>query len=158
MSPRWLSARAQVRADRAAIDARLDDLARVSLADGASPGELARAAWDLHHAYTALEAILERVLRLVDGVTPEGAASRVELLELAALEVDGLRPALVGDDAKRGLHELRSFRHFVRHGYSVELDAARLRALAATAAALRPLIARDLERLDAWLGALAGDA
>ncbi len=154
MSPRWLSARAQLRGDRAAWEARLDDLAGVALEGSVLPGELARAAWDLHHAYTALEAVLERVLRLVDGVIPEGPASHVEL---AALEVEGLRPALFGADAKPGLHELRSFRHFVRHGYAVELDAARLRALAATAAALRPLLARDLDRLDAWLGALAGD-
>lgn len=139
------------------MDARLDDLTRGSLDEDASPGELARAAWNLHHAYTALEAILERVLRLVDGVIPEGPASLVELLELATLEVEGLRPALLGVDARARLHELRSFRHFARHGYAVELDAARLSALAATAAALRPLLARDLDRLDAWLGALAGD-
>jgi hypothetical protein len=49
----------------------------------------------LHHCYSALEAALDRLLRAVDGSSPEGFASHARLIEEAALEKPGLRPAIL---------------------------------------------------------------
>lgn len=53
------------------------------------------------------------------------------------------------------LHDLRAFRHFVRHAYAVELDPERLADLQRRSAALRPGLEEDLDRLDDWLRELA---
>lgn len=47
------------------------------------------------------------------------------------------------------LHELRGFRHFVRHGYRASLDPERLAALQARTGRLRPELARDLAGVEA---------
>lgn len=71
------------------------------------------------------------------------------------MEVPGVRPTIVDPMALIDLRELLSFRHFFRHGYQVQLDAARLAALRDRAVRVRPLVVKSLERLDGWLRELA---
>ncbi len=154
MNPRIQRLRAEIQSDRAALDGHLDVVASLALED-AGPAVLARAAWSLHHAYTAVESILERVARTVEGSVPEGADWHKALLDDAALEIPTTRPALLGRATVRALHDLRTFRHFVRHAYAVELASDRLVDLQGRAHRLRAPLLADLTALDAWLAQIA---
>lgn len=151
MNARLERLRAEIGADRAAISEWLDQVEALSLDRETDPATLALAAWALHHAYSAIEAILERTMRTVEGGLPEGPDHHRALLETARLDIEGVRPRLLSAEVVRELHELRAFRHFVRHAYTVKLDGARLGELQAHAARLRPRLDRELEALDEWL-------
>jgi hypothetical protein len=123
-----------------------------------SAATLAQAAVALHHAYGAVESALERVARTLEGGVPLGADSHVALLEAMALEIEGVRPAVLSQQSLLLLRRLLGFRHFFRHAYAVGLDAARLASLREDALALGPGLALDLDRLDAHLAAVANAA
>lgn len=148
--------RAQIRADRAAIDRQLDLLAGLDVGIG-DPGEDAQAALALHHVYTGVETVIERCTVAIEGSRPTGPDSHRALLEAAALEIPDVRPALISQELVDGLNELRTFRHFLHHAYMATLDTARLAELRTLAMALRATLDRDLDALDLRLGALAAE-
>lgn len=155
MSPSLERLRAEIRSDRCALGRWLDELAVVELRTAADRSRLAQAAWALHHAYSAVEAILERIMRGVEGSLPEGPDHHKAVLDAAALTIEGVRPPLLSPATVVALHDLRAFRHFVRHAYAVELDAGRLADLQRRSASLRPALEADLDLLDEWLGRLS---
>ncbi len=155
MSPSLERLRAEIRSDRSALGRWLDDLGAIDLRPGADRSRLAQAAWALHHAYSAVEAILERTMRSVEGSLPGGPEHHKAVLDAAELTIEGVRPPLLNAGTVAALHELRAFRHFVRHAYAVELDAGRLADLQNRSARLRPALDADLDRLDDWLGRIA---
>jgi hypothetical protein len=91
----------------------------------------------------------------VFGTEPSAANWHRSLLETMAMEVPGIRPAIVTAAALPDLRDLLAFRHFFRHAYSVPLDASRRAALRARALHVRPAVLGDFDRLDAWLASLA---
>lgn len=147
--------RAEVSSDRRTFEARVEELGALTLDSEASAAVLAQAAVALHHAYSAVEAALERVARTLEGGTPEGPASHQALLEAMALDIEGVRPAIVSAQSIALLRRLLGFRHFFRHAYAATWDAAQLADLRQKAIALRPLLAADFDRLDALLARLA---
>lgn len=147
--------RAEIRNDRDAIEERIEQLRELDPGPASDPGDKALAAWALHHVYSAIEAILERVMRTVEGDLPAGPEYHRALLDSAALELDGIRPALLSRQTVEQLHELRSFRHFVRHAYAVELDGRRLEDLRQIAVGFFPDLERELDRLDEWLASIS---
>ncbi len=157
MNARTARLRAEVDNDRQAIFRWLQQVDRLELGPGADPGALAQAAWALHHAYSGIEAILERVMRVVEGSVPEGSDSHKELLDAAALTIPEVRPSLLRPETVSRLHELRGFRHFVRHAYAVDLDGQRLADLQEECRSLAQALREDLESLDHWLEELATD-
>ena len=64
--------RAEIRFDREAFEQRLRDLEALGLDAVGSAADAAQAAVALHHAYCAIESILLRVARQLEGSTPEG--------------------------------------------------------------------------------------
>ena len=67
MNARLQRLRAELRFDREAFDKRLAELETIPLATAqASPASCAQAAVALHHAYGAIESILERISRHPD--------------------------------------------------------------------------------------------
>jgi hypothetical protein len=145
--------RRQIEGDRAALSARLSELEQVR--GGKDAGSVARAAWALHHAYTAIEAILERVARELEGGPPTGPEWHRELLDAARLEIPGERPAILSDAVVSALHETRSFRHFARHGYGGDFDGDLLAGHAERLLEIAPALRADLDRFDALLAAAA---
>lgn len=145
---------AEVESDLATFQHRAAEVRGIEL-DGAGSGELARAALALHHAYSAVESILERVSRQIEGSLPIGADWHKSLLDSATLEIPGVRPALLEKDTARDLHELRGFRHFLRHAYAVELDEVELLRHRETTARLTVTGVRDIRRVVAWLTEVA---
>jgi hypothetical protein len=148
--------RAEIASDRGAFAGQLEELGRVSLVPDAPPGDLARAAVALHHGYSALESIFVRTARHLEGGAPDGPGWHQALLESMALELEGIRPAVLSVDSVSGLRQLFGFRHFFRHAYSAPLDAARLSHLRDVAFALRARLDAELDALDALLRSVAG--
>jgi len=100
--------------------------------------------WKVHGWYTALEALLERIARTVEGAAPAGPASHRDLLRSMTLPLDDVRPAVLRSPLLPELGELLSFRHFFRHSYAVELDCARVGGHARRVVALQASVAADL--------------
>ena len=146
--------RAEIRNDRHAWSARVNELEHLDLSRG-EPGSLAQAAVALHHGYGAVESVLERVARSVEGGLPTGRDRHVALLESMALEIEGVRPRVLSPESLRLLRGLLAFGHFFRHAYDVSLEGPRLDALRADALALRGHVERDLDDLDAHLARAA---
>jgi len=146
--------RAEVRDTRAVVMRRLAEATAVGL-DTAS--DRARVALALHHAYVALESLLERTIRFFDEGVPTGSDSHRALLHRAGLEVPELRPALLSGRALSAARELLKFRHFLHHDYGADLEAAPLARLQDQATGLAAVLPADLDALDAWLGALSAE-
>jgi hypothetical protein len=147
--------RLEVRSDAQAFAARVDELAGLSVSPASNdPNLLARAAVALHHAYGAFESALARIAKVFD-TEPSGANWHRSLLETMAMEVPGLRPAVVGQQTLPPMRDLLAFRHFFRHAYSVPLDAGRLSTLRERAIRVRPAAVADFAAVDAWLAKLA---
>ncbi len=83
-------------------------------------------AFEIERWYTAVESLLVRILRTLEGDVPTGPAHHRELLRVASLAVEPLRPALVPPAAESDLRELLGFRHFARQAYDVEPEPARM--------------------------------
>lgn len=110
-------------------------------------------AGSLHHFYSALESIAERVLRAFDETIPKGDRWHQELLELASLDVPDHRPALFAETTLPLLRRSLAFRHFFRHAYAATWDPVELARNAAILRALVPLVEADLERFTVALRA-----
>lgn len=99
--------------------------------------------------YSGLESVLEAVAKEIDEYTPRSDASHAELVDTMAVEVRGVRPAVLGAPTRELMHEVRKFRHVVRHKYALEL---RRRDVARNFALARKLVAafeRDWRRFAA---------
>ena len=84
--------------------------------------------FEIERWYTAVEGLFERILRTLEGEVPEGASRHRELLRLAVVAVEPLRPALLPLSVQGDARELLGFRHLARHAYDVEPDPERMRA------------------------------
>jgi hypothetical protein len=142
--------RAEIKSDHSSFSARATELRGLSLAD-ATPATAAQAAVALHHAYGAVESLLVRVARYIEGALPTGPDWHVELLESMALELEDVRPRVISDTSLGLLRSLLAFRHFFRHGYAIALDAERLEELKTDILTLEPILQDDLDRLDRFL-------
>jgi hypothetical protein len=149
--------RAEIRSDRNAWSARVEELRRLDLTRG-DPGALAQAAVALHHGYGAIESALERVARSLEGSLPTGRDWHVALLENMSLDIEGVRPRILSDESLRLLRGLLAFRHFFRHAYAVSLEAPRLEVLRADILTSRSSLEKDFDLLDAHLARAASES
>ncbi|MBI2388507.1 MAG: hypothetical protein HYV09_02720 [Deltaproteobacteria bacterium] len=116
---------------------------------------LALAAVSLHGWYTALEAVLERVARQLDGGVPAGHRWHREILTQLSVEVPTVRPAVLPSALTQHLADLLAFRHFFRHAYGVLLDGVRLEGKLRVLASVGPQVDEALDRFDTFLAAAA---
>ena len=148
--------RAEIRFDREVFERRIAELQAVDLDPQTTTGaQRAQAAVALHHAYGAVEGLLVRVARQLEGSLPEGPDWHQALVHVMGLEVPSVRPAVLSRPVVDGLRRLLGFRHFFRHAYAVELDPGQLAALRREAVRLAPALATDLGRLDTFLAQAA---
>ncbi len=75
----------------------------------------------LHHFYTGLESIFERISRDFDGGVSKRGDYHRELLRSMAIEIDGVRPRVISSELAEELDDYRKFRHLFRHAYAGEL-------------------------------------
>jgi len=105
----------------------------------------------LHHYYSALESIAERVLRSFEQTIPKGDRWHQDVLELATLDVPDYRPALFSAATLPLLRKSLAFRHFFRHAYAAAWDRVELQHNGETLRALVPLVDADLDQFTAVL-------
>lgn len=142
----------ELRRDWEAIETHLSRAQSVQPDSGQA--EAALVALSLDHAYQAFETLLVRLERALGLPERTGANWHAEVLFDACRPLPGVRPAVYPDEAKRDWEQLLRFRHFLRHAYTVDLEADRLERnrarLARAVTATRPFI-------DALIGALEND-
>ncbi len=93
-------------------------------------------ALNLHSLYGGLERLFELIATSVDRSLPQGANWHRVLLEQMAVEVLNVRPAVISETTCEALDEYRGFRHVVRHIYTFQFDAARIKQLVEGASAV----------------------
>lgn len=147
--------RAEIRFDRAAFETRLSELQGIELSSTTDAAHCAQAAVALHHAYSAIESIMQRTARAIDGDLPAGADWHQSLLHTMGLDIEGIRPAVLSRESVSALRELLAFRHFFRHAYAVEFDPERLALLRRDLLDAAPRLAHELTALDTFLAEVA---
>jgi hypothetical protein len=75
----------------------------------------------LHHFYTGLESIYERISRDFDGGVSKRGDYHRELLRSMAIGIDGVRPRVISSELAEELDDYREFRNLFRHAYGGEL-------------------------------------
>ena len=86
-------------------------------------------ALNLHSFYSGLERLFELIATSIDGSLPQGANWHTVLLERVAMEISGVRPAVISGTTRDALGAYRGFRHVVRHVYAFRFDAAKMQYL-----------------------------
>lgn len=112
-------------------------------------------AFNLHSFYSGLERIFELIAVQIDGGKLESRDWHAELLRQMALELPGLRPAVLRRRSAEQLDELRSFRHLVRNIYAANLAPQRMRPLVETLPDLWVDVRQQLEAFAAYLDTLS---
>lgn len=147
--------RAEISTDRGHLERHLTDARDVVARWSHAPGrpDLALAAVALHGWYTSLELLWERIGRQLDQEMPVGESWHRDLLFQMTTEIPQVRPPVVPAALRLDLDELRSFRHFFRHGYSVapDLEPVRLRRELDRLLRIGSEVARALEAFDQFL-------
>ncbi|MCC6623762.1 MAG: hypothetical protein IT385_21060 [Deltaproteobacteria bacterium] len=134
-----------IAADADTMDRLADEVAAVAARpDPLGDEATAYLAVKVHGWYTALETILERVARVVEGGAPSGPTSHQDLLRGSTLPLPGVRPAVLAPALLADLSDLLAFRHFFRHAYAVSLDEARMRAHATVVGRVDAAVRADL--------------
>ncbi len=132
--------RAIRRLDEAVAEARPTDLEK-------EPPKVVRSglALYLRHFYEAVEQIFLRVARALDHFQPTGETWHRDLLEAAALEIEGIRPPIISETTRVELERYRSFRHIVRHAYEREFLWKSMKDLVADYPEVSRLVRADVE-------------
>jgi hypothetical protein len=80
-------------ADLQALAAEIAD--RLTAGEDPSGDGCVYLGWKVHGWYTALEAILERIARTMEGAAPTGPASHRDLLRSMTLPLEDVRPVVL---------------------------------------------------------------
>jgi hypothetical protein len=153
--PAIAALRRELEDDRSALERRLDQVVQRDALAG-DDADLAFTALALQHACSALESVIERTVRFFDDGLPSGPDWHRALLARGALDIPGVRPAILSKESLIGARALLAFRHFLHHDYGADLDAPRMGEMQSLVARWRPAIEADLDRLDHWLSEAAG--
>ncbi|MCY7273577.1 MAG: hypothetical protein LH702_07480 [Phormidesmis sp. CAN_BIN44] len=84
-------------------------------------------ALNLHSFYNGLEHLFELIAIHIDDARPEGTNWHQTLLGQMASEIPQVRPAVISELSHDRLNDYRRFRHIVRHTYTFQFDAERIR-------------------------------
>ena len=109
----------------------------------------------LHHFYTGLESIFERIALAFEGSLPQGPRWHRDLLRSMTVEIPRVRPVVLREESLILLEEFLGFRQIFRHAYALPLDRSRLDALAGN---LPRALAFSREDLLRFLGSVASSA
>jgi hypothetical protein len=150
---------AEIRDDLDAMRRLLAQIAelrsRISASSEPDPKEIMSAAGFLHHLYTAMESIAERVVAYLDGTVPTGERWHQELLTRIGLSIPGVRSALVTEHTRSQLARLLRFRHFFRHAYRIDLLWSEVAPLMKDADAIANDFSREVEAFSSALAKTA---
>ncbi|MEK7784215.1 MAG: hypothetical protein AAB658_02160 [Chloroflexota bacterium] len=145
---------AEIIADEQAI-ARLYELLAKIWDTLDSPEQTIVAGYYLHNLYMAFEHIFERVAETFENQIADKSQWHAQLLRRMTLDVPGMRPRLISDNAHECLDELRRFRHVFRSAYTVSLDKDRLQLVIQRVQRLQTLYPDELAQFQKFLDQLA---
>jgi hypothetical protein len=139
--------RKEIQTDLAAVERLARDLAEARGRLPAQPTQenLAYLAYLLHGIYTGWESAFHRIAVTFENRL-DPARWHAQLLRRMSLDLPGIRPAVIDAESRERLEELRAFRHFFRHSYSVRLRPRRLTGVLETYDEVAPVVAADLKR------------
>jgi hypothetical protein len=109
----------------------------------------------LTNYYTCLETIFLRTSEYFEN-NLNSTRWHQDLLEKMTLQIEGIRPQVISDEAAPNLEELLHFRHFCRYYLEFDYDWDRLDFVLKKFTRVRPLLRRDLATFLAFLDQLAG--
>ena len=119
--------------------------------------QLIAVAYYLHNLYCAFESIFQRVARVFGNQISDQAGWHANLLRRMALDIEGLRPRMLGEQAYDSLDELRRFRHLFRSAYRLRLDVERLALVYKRSKILEQVYPTDIDRFLDFLDSLLQD-
>ena len=119
--------------------------------------QLIAVAYYLHNLYCAFESIFQRVARVFGNQISDQAGWHADLLRRMALDIEGLRPRILGEQAYDSLDELRRFRHLFRSAYRLRLDVERLALVYKRSKILEQVYPTDIDRFLDFLDSLLQD-
>jgi hypothetical protein len=79
-------------------------------------------ALNLHSFYSGLERLFELIGQHLDRSLPNGERWHRDLLQQMAVDLTGVRPAVINPQNAQALDEFRRFRHLIRHVYTIHLE------------------------------------
>jgi len=150
MNERVSVLKADLRAARQAIESAYAALGSYGEADWDRERTIL-VAYHLHGLYGGFENAFQRIAEAFENEVPDPSRWHALLLQRMTLDIEGVRPRFVGDEAFDCLDELRRFRHVFRTAYAVPLDPQRLKLVWEKAQKLRCLYPVDFERFLAFL-------
>jgi hypothetical protein len=109
----------------------------------------------LHHYYTGLETIFERIAKDFDGGVSKRGDCHRELLRSMALEIDEVRPSLISLELAGELDDYRKFRHLFRHAYAGELRWEKMSFLAENIVMINSLVQTSIRGFTSFILKLA---
>jgi hypothetical protein len=112
-------------------------------------------ALNLHSFYSALERLFELIAIELDGGPLGGDSWHTELLKQMALDLEDIRPPVLGSETAARLDEYRKFRHLVRNIYTTNLDIKRIDHLLENLPGLWEQLRQELNAFLQFLGAIA---
>lgn len=81
---------------------------------------------NIHGVYSVIEKIFELIARDIDDSIPSGDSWHTALLKQMAIQIDGIRPAVISDSLYMALDDYRGFRHIVRNVYTYNISLKKL--------------------------------
>lgn len=78
-----------------------------------NPAYLESLAYQLHNLYSAFEDLFTLVAEFFENSIDDLTSYHSELLKRMSLTVEGIRPAIIDEEAYKLLDNLRAFRHFL---------------------------------------------
>lgn len=93
------------------------------------PAGLEACAHQLCRLYNAFEQMGLRISKAFENHIDDGAGWHSTVLNRMALDIPGVRPAIIPPHLKPPLAELKGFRHVFVHAYDLVLDGSRIEAL-----------------------------
>jgi hypothetical protein len=110
----------------------------------------------IHDFYTCLESIFQRIAAEINSNYPSGSNFHRRLIRSMAMDVEGVRPAVISPELLEELDELRKFRHFIRHAYGVTLKWDKVKRHIIRISRIYHQLRQQVEEFTGFLSDLAG--
>jgi len=146
--------RSELKNQIALIDGLLTrTLERAARIESGDASHVESTAFQVNNYYSAVEDLLRIVAAAFENNITDVSRWHSELIDRMTLDISGVRPALLSTMTAARLHRLRSFRHFFRHAYRVDLDAGEVMDNVQRVRDVHPQLVADLDRFLFQLGA-----
>jgi hypothetical protein len=119
-------------------------LERDALIERGEPVVFEGAAFHIHNYYSAVEDLLKIVAATFENNIADASRWHSELVDRMVMNVEGVRPRFLSSATAALLHRIRSFRHFFRHAYRVDLDGAEIQINVERVKQVHPLLLADV--------------